>query len=285
MDPINNEFDDIQREHLVQEPAPITPTIPDAVLTDFELEETSFTSTPVAPVASGPSEVDRLTARVAEQQEMINSILAGKPLVAPPAPSAPVPSTPEQAAQDYMAALQRAQAAHQAQSAPAAPVVVPSLYDVSEERFDEILSDPAHFSAYMSEVIEKTRQQAVQEAYGLAMQHLPEAMLPTMYEAANHQYHVQKWAAENPLVVKNKELAATILNQVDGYYPALPLTEKLAMALTNLNTYLGTPAQPTPAPVVAAPAPSPAFARAPRGGMPVIESRDSLQREMDELSL
>lgn len=226
---------------------------------DVEVEET-VAETPEEPVQSEPSLEDRLQA----QQELIDRLLAGKPLVdvpegytPPPAPVAPTP-------------------------APPAPT--PQL--VSDEMYDELMSDPKKFNDFMATVLKSTREQAVAEAYSLALQNIPQVMEPSIHEAARNQLEVNSWMQANPILAQHQQATATILNQVDAFHPQLSLTEKLQMTLNTLNSHLGTNPQRTAGNIrPTSGVQRPAFAAAPRGALPAATKTGGLQAELDALTL
>lgn len=293
---MSDEFDELDGSMLVDEPeAPVAPEAPEPTVqetpaeppaapesddvSDVDPEPQEPATEPQEPAQ--PSEVELLTQQLNEQREMINKILSGQPLITvPEQPEAPK-LTPEQQYAQYVQQVQAAQAQEQPKQEPEAPVDF-----VDEAKFDEILSDPAAFNGFLREVVAQVREQAVQEAYGKAMQELPSVVLPSVYEASRQQYTVSRWASENPIVTENRQLAATILNQVDGYHPGASTEEKLNITLEQLKRIVG--AQPNQAQTPASPTPGvqqPAFATPPRGGVPQPVKLDDLEREMAELSL
>lgn len=262
IDAIGPEHAVLGDEKIVAAPEPVEAEIPVEVESDFELDETADIEMPVAaPVEAAP---ESLEDRLQRQQVLIDKLLTGQPLVDVPAGYTP-PAAPAQA--------------------PPAPVV-PAEPLVSDEIYDELMSDPAKFNAFMVAVLDKTRKEAVAEAYGLSLQNIPAVMEPSIHEAARNQYEVTRWMQENPILAQHQQATATILNQVDAYHPALSLTEKLAMTLTTLNSHLGGAPQRTA--VTTRPTSGvqrPAFAQAPRGTAPKASVRTGLQAELDELTL
>ena len=270
---MTTDFDDLDAigpEHAIPGDEKIVSAEPEAVEVeqpvldegDFDGPDVEIDTTPaaVAPVVVAE---ESLEARLQRQQELIDKLLAGKPLVDIPDGYTP-PTAPVQAAP----------------VAPAAPELL-----VSDEVYDELMSDPKKFNDFMVAVLKKTREDAVAEAYGAALQNIPAVMEPSIHEAARNQYEVTRWMQDNPILVQHQQATATILNQVDAYHPALSLAEKLAMTLNTLNSHLGaSPQQAVPA-RPASGVQRPAFAQAPRGTVPKATVRAGLQAELDELTL
>jgi hypothetical protein len=265
---MTTEFDDLDAigpehavlgdEKIVSAPEPVEIEAPALDESDFDGPDVEFAPAP-APVAE-----ESLEDRLQRQQELIDKLLAGKPLVDIPEGYTPAPAP--------------------VQTAPVAPVE-PELL-VSDEIYDELMSDPRKFNDFLVAVLKKTREEAVAEAYGAALQNIPAVMEPSIHEAARNQYEVTRWMQENPILGQHQQAAATILNQVDAYHPALSLTEKLAMTLNTLNSHLGGAPQRTA--VTTRPTSGvqrPAFAQAPRGSAPKASVRSGLQAELDELTL
>jgi hypothetical protein len=228
----------------------------------------------VAEVDADPaSELDTLRSQVQSLQGLLQKLASNKPIIDVP--------PPEQVHSETLAEF----TGHQVPPAPvqAAPQGQAPLAVITEEQYDEIMSDPAKFSAYMRAEMDAVRREAVQEAYALAMQNLPSAVLPTVYESSRTQMVVEQWAQANPLVNENREMAATILTQVDGVNPHLPLEKKLELTGAWINQVFGKPQANTSA--ASAGAQAAAFARPPRGARPVAQDVNALQQEMDELSL
>lgn len=254
-------------------PEPLVGSTPDEVVV-----EAPTSSPEPAPVAADPNDqVAVLQAQIAQQQELMRSILQGKPIVEPP-------KQEEQPARetgfaDYLEQIRQHNAQMAAQQQYQQQQQQPMI---SDEQFDDIMSDPASFNDFLRNLTAQVHAKAVQDAYGLAMQHLPQAMLPSMLEAASQQFEVKRWASENPIINQNLEFSRAVLNQVDGYYPHLPLQEKLNMALEHISKNV--PALPSSAqarPGVQ----QAAFAQAPRGGLPPIVKKDKLQQELDSVIL
>lgn len=231
---------------------------------------------PVAPGAETPAEegeedlVSLYEARLAKQQELIAKLMGGESVIEQPkdapAPAQPVPVMPAQSA------------------APApAPAPEPPKPLVDEETFDAILSDAGKFNTFLEQTVKNVREEAIQEAYSMALTQLPQAIMPTINENVRSHYAVQGWVASNPIVSQNKQVAAAILEQVDGTYPDLPLEKKLEMTLNSVNQYLGAPSAPAQRAVPGTA--KPAFARPPRGGKPKPKALDPLQAELDELTV
>lgn len=263
MDP--NEFDELTETHTeptpetseVEAPAPVVETVE-----SFEEPAAPVVDTPAEPEA--PSELDMLKSQFEKQQEMLERLLQGRPLI-------DVPDAPPQAPQQYV---------------PQQPVPAqPEEPLLTEEQFNAILSDPAAFNGFISALVKKTREEAVQEAYGLSLQNIPGVILPTVHEAARTQMELRQWAESNPIVTQNKQLAATVLDQIDGHYPTLSVPEKLQKTLEYLNSHYGYQAASYQAPVpgVVAPVQRPAFAQPPRGGRPSPPPKTQLEAELDEL--
>ena len=134
-------------------------------------------------------------------------------------------------------------------------------------------------------MVTKVREDAVNEAYSRALERIPQEVMPSVYEAAQQQYQIANWANSNPVVMQNRELATTVLAQVDGYYPSKSIQEKLDMTLNHLNSLAGAQAPSVQKPGVQPAKPStPAFPRAPRGSVPKPPPVDDIQKEMDEIS-
>lgn len=263
MDP--NEFDELTETHTepmpetseAEAPAPVVETVE-----SFEEPPVAVEEAPAEPEA--PSELELLKSQFEKQQEMLERLLQGKPLI-------DVPDAPPQQPQQYV---------------PQAPVPAqPEEPLLTEEQFNAILSDPAAFNGFISALVKKTREEAVQEAYGLSLQNIPGVILPAVHEAANTQIKLRQWAESNPIVMQNRQLAATVLDQIDGHYPMLSIEEKFQKTLEYLNSHYGYQAQQFQAPVpgVVAPVQRPAFAQPPRGGRPTPPPKTQLEAELDEL--
>ncbi len=262
---LTDEMDDLTTSHV----APPIEDVQEAPI-DAPAETPDYVeSTPEPePVQSGvveePEAANPIESRLAAAEEMINRLLTGRPLVDVPADQIP-------------------QQAITPQQYPAVPAIDPAIPVVDEDLFNEILSEPEKFNDFIKNIVQQTRQTAVQEAYGLAMQHLPSAILPTVHEAARNQMELRNWADSNPIVTQNPQIAAAILDQIDGSLPHLSVKEKLDMTLNHLNTYYGKPAQ-TPGTVpVTTPGIRPAFAQPPRGSVPRPAPVSALQAELDAL--
>lgn len=237
----------------------------------------------VQPQAEQP--VDDVTARLQAQQEVMSRLMSGKPIIDPPAPAQPEGPTVDQVKAHYeqmlayqAAAYNQQLAAYQQQQAQQQPQQQAQMID--EETFDKILSDPKQFTAFLQTFGAQVHQAAVQQAYSMAMQHIPQAVLPSVQEAAANQFEVRRWMHENPVVANNRDLARMVLNEVDGYNPNMPLQQKLEVALQHINRLAGPTA---PQPHVTQPRPVSNYAPVPRGPLPKPQRKSDLQRELDEL--
>lgn len=274
LDASHSEEEPVEQE----QPEPVVEEQPEPVeAPDVEPEAAPVTeeAAPAEPEPEAPSEVEQLRAQMSEMQKFINRLAAGEPIIDIPEKEIP-------AGVDRQAAAGQPAKAEEKPPEPPKPLI-------DEQTYEAIMSDSGKFNDFLQGVIQEAQKSAVQQAYGLAMQHLPQTIMPTIQEAARQQYEVTSWANSNPIVTQNRELAGLILNQVDGHYPHLSTQEKLDMALGALQQRVGFPQQAAPAaPTQPAQAPGtqqPAFAQPPRGGKPSAPQLSGLQKELDDLVL
>lgn len=292
-DEIVKELDDMDESHLLEpdepsepeatpEPAESAPEAPGAP----EATEAPVEPTPDAPE---PSNEEALRAQLEQMREAMAAMAAQKPLVeisGEPEGQAPDPQELARAQQEaiFQSQLQAQQALlAQIQQKPEEEPEGPKPL-VTDEMFDELMTDPEVFNQFITNALETVRENAVQEAYGLAMQKLPSEILPTIYEANQSTMAVSSWADNTPVVAQNREVAATVLNQIDATNPKLPLQQKLQMTEQWLNKTFGA-TNPAPQATPTQPVQRPAFPQAPKGPRPAVVNIDALQQEIDELTL